>query len=245
MANDPTGVVLPDLVYNPKTRVSGEFYLYYNLQPAYYHGVIGMTDDGAQGRAETPCASSPVVPSGFAVVRARTALKAGASSTWNGGILPAYAPPGQSAEATSTAIPGTVTGAAVGDGVDVITLPHPAGDVLICFDQGFSAEAGDENRPIPRKFNPADHYVRQRPENTINLSDLLVCNLQGLARLRQRDCTLIGYFYPDGGAVASEIIYYTNVRLNIPKDVPEDANESVRVNATGTFRDELVFSARP
>ena len=248
---NPTGVLLPDLVYDPRTRTGGEFYLYYSTSPAYYFGSVGVDASlDATPRAESSCGGSAgsIPSSGVCCVRALTALKASGGSTWLGGTLPPYAPPGQAAEIDSISTLPTnpsVTGAAAGDSVDVLCLPGPASEVLICYDAGLNSEVGDENKPIPRKFNKTDHWVRQRAENKITLSDIYCCNLQGLAALKNRDCVLIGKFYPDGGAVPSEIHYYTGVRLSVPLTIPEDANESVKISASGSFRDEVVFTARP
>jgi hypothetical protein len=246
------------LVYDRKTRVGGEFYLYYNLGIPYYFGALGVDGESAATyRADPTCGSSGTIPvSGFAVVRAKTPIKAAVDTTWTvnsmTAVLPAYSPPGQSAELGSAA-PNSisavntynVTDGEPGDGVDIIMLPNPANDVLICYDQGLNAESGAENRAIPRKFNPVDHYVRQRPDNRITLREMYCCNLQGLSLLRQRDFTLIGKFFPDGGAVPSEVRYYTNVRFNLPVEIPQESNDSVMISAEGMFRDMLAFTARP
>lgn len=255
MAN-PTGVRLPALVYDQKTRVGGEFYLYYNLGCSYYFGAIGYDGATAQYRAEASCGSpcSSIPASGVGCVRSKVALKAVGDTVWTAaggltGTLPAYSPPGQAAETgTLTAVNSAtvgVTGATAGDSVDVIVLPNPTNDVLLCYDRGLSVDIGDETRAVTRKFQAVDHFVRQRADNKISLKDLYCCNLQGLSLLRQRDITLIGKFYPDGGAVPSEILYWTGVRLNVPKNIPEEANDSVQVDASGVFRDQLAFSARP
>jgi hypothetical protein len=245
---------LPDLVYDKRTRVAGEFFLYYNLGAAFYAGSVGMdADSDPVLNVEASCAGASTPPaSGFGAVRARVGLKKSSPTTWGaGGItatLPALAPQDQAAEASAAfaANPSSAVGNGLpGDSVDLITLPGVAGDVLICFDQGLTVELGDQFKPIPRKFNPVDHYVRQRVSNTITLTDLYSNGLEGLARLRGRDITLIGKFFPDGSAIPSEIHYFTNVRLTVPTNVPDDVNESVTNAATGTFRDRLIFSAEP
>lgn len=256
---DPTGVSLPALTYNGKTRVGGEFYLYVNYEDAYYLAEIGVdADSNEQVVADAGCGSAGSLPvSGFGVIRAKTPIGTGSSdeTTWDvgsgeDGVLPAQAPPDQAAEVGSiSSVPAasgvTVTNGTPGDSADLIVLPNPANDILICYDQGLSSETPDENRAIPRKFNSVDHYVRQRVEKTLSVSDLKVCNIEGLAKLKNRDVCLIGKYFPDGGAVPSEIIYYTRVRLSVPEEIPEDANESVLSNATGSFRDRIVFSAKP
>jgi len=252
-ATQPTGIALPTLFRDPKTRVGGEFYLYYNLGQAYEYGGIGVDEAGDPTyRAESNCAGNASLPaSGFAVIRAAVPLAAAVESTWEVDAvtakLPAYAPPGASAElgltiSTPTAANVDVTNGAAGDSVDVMVLPNPANDVLICFDQGVNVEVGDENKAIGRKFNPVDHYVRQRPNNQLTIGDLLVSSLEGIAALRNRTVTLIGKFYPNGGAAVGEIYYWTNVRLNIPMNVGEDPNDSVKIQGTGSFGKYLSFT---
>lgn len=245
---------LPDLIYDPRTRVGGEVLLYYNLGKAFYAGSIGMdADDEAVLSVEASCAGASTPPaSGFGAIRARVGLTAAGPTNWGAsgatGTLPGLAAQDQSAEATA-AFPANPTSGSgngePGDSVDLITLPGVAGDVLVCFDQGLTVELGDQFRAIPRKFVPVDHYVRQRVTNTITLSDLYSNGLDGLARLRGRDVTLILKFFPDGSAIPSEIHYFTNVRLTVPTNIPDDPNESVTNNATGGFRDRLIFSGEP
>lgn len=249
---------LPTLVYDERTRVAGEFYLYYNLGTHYQYGQIGNAGgDVANWVPSGGCCnlSDPPV-SGILAARVLTPIGPVDNVFTIQGkefTIPAYSPPGHSVEldngtpltepiedADVEVIDGTAK-----DAVEIILLPNLANDVLLCFDQGFNAEAGDENRPIPRKFEPVCHYVRQRPTNNISLSELFVCNLQGLNLLRQRDVTLIGKFFPDGGAIPSQIDYYTGVRLNIPRNVPQESNDSVQVDATGTFQKFLSFAAEP
>jgi len=255
-AGTPTGIHLPGLLFNPKTRVAGEFYLYYNLARARYVGAIGIDAEGDEAwRAEQSCGELPNLPaSNIGVVRAKVPLNNTAPSTWSigagTGTLPTLAPPGQAAEIGTIVIPVgnpamTTVNTQPGDSVDVIALPGQAGDVLICYDQGFTANPGDEYRAIARKFVPVDHYVRQRPENSIDLSEFYVSSTIGLERLRGRTVTLKGVFYPDGGSVPSEIIYFTDVRLNVPFDIPDDSNDSVNPGLTGTFRDLIALTGQP
>jgi len=247
-----TGIALPALLRNRKTRVGGEFYLFYNLGQAYKYGSIGIDAAGnPQYRANARCSGDGSLPvSGFAAVRALTPLGA-LESTWSVGaneaVLPAMSPPGQASELGLTiAVPSqaNIDGEGnVGDSVDIIILPNPADDVLICFDQGINIEEGDTQRAIGRKFEPVDHYVRTRPNNQLTLADLYIDNMEGIAVLKQRMVTLKYVVYPDGGAVPSEIGYLTNVRLNVPKSIAEDPGESVKLNATGSFNEALIFSA--
>lgn len=249
---------LPTLVYDPRTRVGGEAFLYYNLGEAFKAGSIGITGPGVfDFNVEQSCAGSNQSPPASAVwvIRARTPIKATSNIVvtvqGNDAIMPALAPLGHSVEfeddLSDPIVEGdiSITGGVAGDSIDVIALPNPATDVLICFGQGFNAEVGEENRPIPRGFIPVDHYVRQRPTNTISLSEFYQSNREGLSLIRNRDATLILKFFPDGGATPSEIKYYTRARLSVPTEVPQDANESVQVNATGTFAEFLSFAADP
>lgn len=251
---NPTGFKLPSLVFDPKTRVGGEFFLYYNLGVANVIGSVGL--DGAsvaQYQAQSPCGVLGTNPSGgFAVARIKRSLITPSDTIWVvnalSGAIPASSPVGQSVElgaALTTVTTFAVSGAQPGDSIDIVVLPDPANDVLICFDQGLNAQVGVENKPIPRKFDPVTHYVRQRPDNSISLQEMYCCNLKGLSKIRQRDVTLIGKFYADGGSIPSEIIYFTGARLNVPKEIPQEANDSVMISAEGKFSKDFCFTALP
>jgi hypothetical protein len=256
MPTQPTGKTLPALVFDPKTRVGGEFYLYYNLGQAYRYGSVGVDGEGDPTfRAEAPCAGNLALPaSGFQVIRAAVPIKADVESTWEvdslTAKLPPFAPPGAAAELTllgGTPITPTlgnldITGAVPGDSVDIMVLPNPEDEVLICYDEAFNMDVGDEQKAIGRKFSPVDHYVRQRPNNQLTISDLYVTAQEGLAALRNRPVTLIGKFFPDGGAAVGEIYYWTNVMLNVPFGKGDDVNESVKISATGMFDRFLSFT---
>lgn len=253
MGTQPTGIALPELLIDLKTRVGGEFHLFYNFGQAYKYGAIGVGPTAVQYRAEDTCGGSASLPvSGFAAVRALNPLQAAIESEWGvddkTGFLPAYAPIGQAAEiGRDILVPSAANvvadGGEPGDGVEIIVLPNPANDVLICFDQGLNIDIGTTVRPIGRKFNQVDHYVRQRGNNQLTLNDLYVCNVKGVASLRQRPVTLKYVIYPSGGSIPLEIGYFTNVMLNVPKSYGQDPNESVNINATGSFNDELIFTA--
>jgi len=254
---NPTGLLLPQLIYDGKTRVAGEVHLYYNLTLAHVFGSIGIDGDGNEVyEPEASCGPSTDIPvSNIGAVRIRKPIKSGTDSFWgigggNTAQIPMYAPADQAAELGSigsSVLQGSVvvTGASPGDSAEVIALPNPAGDVLICYDAGLDWDTGVEDKPIPRKFKNADHYVRQRGERTLTVKDMYVNNLVGFAGLRNRDFTLIAKIFPDDGAIPSEIIYFTGARLNVPRTIPEDANESITVNATGNYKEALIFSARP
>jgi hypothetical protein len=249
---------LPSLVYDARTRVGGEHHLYYNLEDAYQYGQIGNAGESvANWQAAGSCAGTASPPaSGILAVRALTPIGAVDSVFTIQGkiaVLPAYSPAGHSVELDGVvaitepinAATVTVSGGTAKDSVEVIMLPNPVNDVLLCYDQGFQMEVGEENRAIPRKFETVDHYVRQRPSNTISLAELYCCNLKGLSKLRNRNVVLKGIFYPDGGATPSEVFYYTAVRLSIPRNVPQESNDSVQVDASGTFKKYLSFTAPP
>ncbi len=192
--------------------------------------------------------------SNVGVVRVVKPLKATAASQWsidggtNSGVLPGYGTTGHSAEvgqipANLDTVNLDITGAEPGDTVDLIALPNPAGDVLLCYDGGMSANTGTENKPIPRKFSSADHYVRQRPDKTLTLRDMFVSGREGLAAIKDRDVTLIMKVYPDGGGVPSEIRYFTNVRFSVPLEIPQDGNESIMSTGEGSFEKDIILSS--
>lgn len=262
MANyNPTGLYLPSLVYDGLTRTGNESILYFNLTPARKLGMAGV--DAAGDEIWTPeqsCGNLEALPaSNIGVIRARRPIKSSTQSEWgifgaNKGILPAYAPPDQGAEigtiaslntiSQSTVEAAGIVGAEPGDSVDVIALPHRSGNILLCYDQGITTDPGTEDKPIPRKFVNADHYVLQRGERTMQVRDMYVNNLEGLASIRNRSVTLIEEIYPSGSSIPSEVTYYTNVRLKIPREVGQDGNESVVVNAEGNYGERIVFTAR-
>lgn len=129
---------------------------------------------------------------------------------------------------------------------DLACLPNPANDFLICFDKSFSATSGQQYKSIPRKFNPSDHQVRQRPENSISLADYYVSNYAGLRSLNGRECSIIAKIYPEGGGAVQETIYFCGVKLSVPLlTYGDDQNASLEVAATGTFGFCAVFSGDP
>lgn len=237
--------------FDSKTRVGGEFYLYYNLGQALNFGTISMGSDGSTVslRSNAGCQTLTPAASGVYVVRARNAISGVGNISVSGlgisGTLIGPCPPGAAVEGSGTYNASTLTGgcggAAAGDQFDVMFLPAPASDVLVCYDEGVSVEQGNMYKAIGRKFNPIDHWVRQRQMNQITLKELLVANEVGLSQIAQRDCCLIGKFFPDGGAVPSEIYYWTRCRLTKNDSIPEDVNESATVSLTGQFADFLCF----
>lgn len=238
-----------DLVYNAKTRIGAESLLYYNLEAGVKVGSIVKTATGYSKNQESSCAETLALPtSGFVAAIVRVSNKG--AMTVGSGTFPAHSPVGAAIEyggSPSLDIDDfDLTAAEVGDQIDIVVLPGSATDVLLCYEQGFSAEVGDAQRAIPRKLNAADHYVRQRPENRISLTDLMVNNWYGLKRISGVPVTLICRIYPDGGGAASEIIYFTNVRVFVPPiNSPGEGNDSIEISAEGSFNDLAIFAAQP
>jgi len=244
---------LTTTVHTKKTKIGAEVLIYYNLDSGKKIGSLIKTASGVEAIAESSCAETLSLPtSGFAAYGIRvsnTTLMTPADGVGSA-TFPAHSPVGAAIEndATYSATIGdyTFSGGSVGDQMEVIALPNPDNDVLICYDQGFNATPGNALRAIPRKMNPADHYVRQRPENTISLGNLLVSAWDGLQRIRGVPVTLIAKVFPEGGSVPSEIQYFTNVRLFPPSiDVPAEGNDSIELTGEGNFNDVLIFAAQP
>lgn len=236
---------LPALVFNAATRTGNEAFVYYNLDQSILLGRLSKNASGTVWTPESSCAGSLVCPaSGFYAARAATPL--GAAVTVGGKTFPDNPPVGAALEIT---VAGdvedlTMTGGDVGDTVEIFCMPNPDNDVLICYDQGFSADEGDTRKPIPRKLNPADHYVIQRGDSTLTLSDLLVNNWVGVSRLKGRQVTLIRKLFPNGGGSPVQIDYFTNVMFTkLPQAIPADSNESITVDAEANFNKALAFAA--
>lgn len=243
---------IPDLVYDGKTRVGAEVLLYYNLGKGVKIGSLVKTATGIDKLPEAPCADTIVCPTSGWVAGSLPKQNLAAITAVTPGTdgFPLKSPVGSAVEVQDT--PSTnintfsFTGGAVGDTVDILCMPNPADDVLICFDAGFTPTIGRANRPIPRKFLAADHFVRQRPENSVRISDLLVSHWAGLQRINGIDVTLIAKIYPDGGSSASEIQYYLGARLSVPSmNSAAEANDSITIDAEGTFNFAAIFSAPP
>ena len=239
---------LPTLIYNKRTRVSGESLIYYNLGRAQKVGTLFKGESTIEKIPESSCGGTLQYPtSGF--IAAVIKVPPEAAITIDSKIFPIKAPIGMAYEiaGSGTNINSyTFTGGAVGDQIDIVMYPNPADDVLICFDRGLQATVGQSVRPIARKFNPADHYVRQTPENTLNLTDLYVGGLSGVRRLNGVEVTLVQRLLPDGGSVPCEIIYYSNVRLSVPPtNTGAEGGESIEIQASGNFGEYASFSAAP
>lgn len=234
---------LPGLVYNGRTKVGAEALVYFNLYPGLIVGSIAYDGTQIVKTSLAGCYGGETVDSnGFA---ARVLVTENAAAIDG---IPLGAPiftAEEAAEAPSTDITTfSATPSVAGDAVDIVCLGDPANDVLICYDQGFSFSPGLSSRPIPRKFNPADHYVRQRPENSLSLTDLFVSNWDGLQAIKGKTVSIIVKISPDGSGSYSEIQYYGGVRLNpVPINAPGDANESMEISMDGTFNFVAIFSA--
>lgn len=221
-------MVLPTLVYDGKTKTNNEVWIYANLDVAILKQQLGF----GQSVNVTQCVSGETCPIGSFDATVLNFPNKGAV-----GSIPAKSP-------VFTAAEGVQNPTVAGDIADVICLPDPANDFLICYDQGLQITTGQTFRAIPRKFNPVDHVVRQRGDYSMTLSDLLVSNWDGLRRINGRRCTLIAKIFPAGGGQPQEIQYYTNVTLNVPTmNTGNDGNASIEVQGSGSFSFCLVFSA--
>lgn len=221
-------MALETLVYNPKTKIGAEVYLYANLDTGILKRQLGY----GSNVVVTPCVAGEECPAGSFDATVLNQPNQGAV-----GDIPAKS-------GVFTAAEGTHLPTVAGDTADVICLPDPANDFLICYDQGIQVTLGQTFRAIPRKFNPVDHIVRQRGEYSINVTDLFVASNEGLERIRGRRCTLIVKIRPAGGGDVQEIQYYTNVTLNVPTmNTSGDVNQSIEVQGSGNFSFCAIFSA--
>jgi hypothetical protein len=213
-------MALGTLVAGPKTKIGNEVLIYANL------GVGILTNRLGYGVniVETPCVAGVACPAGSFQATVLNKPNVGAV-----GIIPANYPVFAAAE-------GVQAPSVAGDTADVLCLPNPDDDFLICFDQGIQVGIGQTFRNIPRKFNPVDHSVRQRGDYSLTLNDLFISSTAGIQKVRGRPCTIIVKIFPDGGGSASEIQYYTNVTLNVPPmNTGNDGNASIEIQGTGNF----------
>lgn len=220
-------MALGPLVAGPKTKIGAEVTIYANLGVGILTNQLGF----GTNLAVTPCVAGQACPSNSFQATVLNKPNVGAVGT-----IPANKPVFFAAEGVQAP---TVSG----DTADVLCLPDPVNDFLICFDQGIQIGLGQTFRNIPRKFNPVDHSVRQRGDYSITLNDLFVSSEAGLERLRGRPCTIIVKIAPDGGGSYSEIQYYTNVTLNVPPmNTGNDPNASIEIQGTGNFSFCATFS---
>lgn len=228
-------MALPTFVYTPEVKTGNEIQIYYNLgvgrvkKRKYYGGEVDNQS----------CAGNPSCPAGSFDATVLTSVVNSDGLQLAFGSIPAQAP-------LFTAAEGDHAPANSGVNADLVCLPDPANDVLICFDRSFSASLGSTFKPVPRKFSSADHYIRQRGDNTITMSDLFIANRVGLQAIRGRRVTIIAKIYPQGGGSLQGAIYFSNVVLNLPPIAySTDGNAEMEISAEGSFEFCAVFGATP
>lgn len=210
------------------SKIGNDVAIYAN----YGNGVIKKKLSNGDPVDVTSCAGTEECPAGS--FDATVLTTPGVSAF---GTLPANAP-------MFTAIEGETSPSDEGVLADLVCLPNPDDDFLICYDQSFDVTLGQLFRAVPRKYNSADHYVRQRAENSVRMTDLYVSNYAGLRSLNGRRCTLIAKVFPKGGGAIQETIYLSNVLLTVPPfSLGNDGNASIECSAEGSFNILAVFSA--
>lgn len=220
-------MALGPLVAGPKTKIGNEVLVYANLGVGLLTNQLGF----GTNIAVTPCVAGLACPSGSFQATVLNSPNKGAV-----GNIPANSPVFMASE-------GVQLPSVSGDTADVLCLPNPADDFLICFEQGIQVQLGQTFRSIPRKFNPVDHNVRQRGDYSLTLNDLFISSRDGIEKVRGRPCTIIVKVFPDGGGSASEIQYYTNVVLNVPPmNTGDDGNASITIQGQGNFSFCATFS---
>jgi hypothetical protein len=111
---------------------------------------------------------------------------------------------------------------------------------LINFDNGFGWNKGSTSRAIPNKYNPVDHYKRQRGENSLNVTQFYTTFGQSLQYLRDRTFTLKAEVHEDGRADVAERYYFTKVRLNVPVSGGGDGAD-LSQDSDGSFSEMIVL----
>lgn len=228
---------VPTLTYDAKTKVNGEVMIYVCKYPGQIldflrytpGGVSKASDIGAVGCCGGEC---PCPPNSF---EATVNLKENAA---NIGIIPSRSPVWSAAE-------GLINPGGDGDLVAHVCLPVFDDFELVCFDQGSSPTVGNNLKSIPRKFIPVDHRVRQRPELSVNFTELFVSNWKGLNSVKGIPCTVLMLITPDGVSI-QEATFFSNVVLNSPPP-PHGAetNDSVSITLEGDFNFMATFAAPP
>lgn len=229
-----TTPTLPTLVFAGKTKVDAEVLVYYNLGLSTIVSYSVYANGAAVTVNEIDCSTGASVtcPSGNITAGVVFGSNVGSFGAWG------VNPPLYAADVSA------VTATGEGDIIATVCLPDPANDVLICYDQGIEASPGLSFKPIPRKFQSADHYVRQRAENTLTLNDLLVCSTKGLQRVSGRLCTIIVKIVPNGAGVPCEIQYYGGVLFSPkPMNSGQDGNASVSISMQSVFNFCAIFSS--
>lgn len=228
---------LATLAWHPKVKINGDIWVYYNPDPGKItHSVLfsgGIVHTVQRRRCGTYPDGEDSVAEGGQIVATVVATP----NSVVAGDIPADAPPGFAVEAETDP-----TGE--GDFFYRVALPDPTNDVFLCFDQGFSSKPSNKFRPIPNKLSEIDHYVNQRGENTLTVSDQFVSNWRGLQKIAGRPCTIIVKITPNGTGVFSELQYYCNVILNpAPMNAGADFNEPIAISMDGTYDFNAIFSA--
>ena len=222
------------LTYKPNTKTANDIRIYYNLGTAYivkkYSGATEVAVHDCNGNAPAAC---PAGDFSATVTLGGNLIEHGSSPL----VLPIGSPRG-------AALEGDITPASGSDEYEVWCLPDTANDVLICYEQGFTADPGIEQNPVPRKYDPVDHYIKVRPETSISMTDAYVSNWEGIQAIRGRIVTLICKIFPEDSVVPSEVKYYTNCQMSIPTiNGDGDGTAPMQISATGQFNRFLSFSA--
>jgi hypothetical protein len=224
------------LVNYPKTKTSNDIQIYFN--PYIGRVTHNVMHDG-NNHIATPvqcCVDPALEESCTCPVNSFEATVIQKKNQGAVGPLTAFSP-------LYAATRGRINPIAEADFVSWVCLPPPDYDTLICFDQGASVSPGVSHRPIPLKYNPVDHYVRQRPENTLTLNDLFVSNWDGLQRIRGIPCTIIIKVAVEGSSLYSEIQYYSNVLLSPSQmNSGSDGNASIDISMDGPFSFCAIFA---
>lgn len=220
-------MALPTLVYSKGSKINADVAIYANfghslITKRLYNGgeVTEPNCSGLDCDGDSWSATVLTTPNGSAAM----------------GAIPAYAP-------LYTAATGQL--APAGDVLaNLVCLPNTDNDFLICYDQSFDPQLGSLIRAVPRKYNPVDHIVPQRAENTLRLSDFFVSNYDGLRSINGRLCTIIAKVFPKGGGACQEVIYFGGALLNGPPIMEgSDANSNIELSFEGSFSFCAVFSA--
>ena len=238
---------LPALLKNVLTKTSNDAAIFANLDVGRQIGSLSYVDSAVVKYPYASCGGvSANVAGGFAAIVANKKNAGTINSPPFPDGLPAMAPifsAFESATSSEDIDDYTATFTQEGDSADVLWLPNPGNDFLICYDQSFSPSFGQMFRPVPRKYNTADHYVRQRFEGTLSLSDIFVSNYDGIQRLRGIPCTIIVKISSGGTGVWSEIHYYNNVLITGPAmNTQSDGNSSIEISAQGSFSSCAIFA---
>lgn len=219
---------VPLMVYHPLTKTGNEVWIYYNLGNA----VLKKRKSSLADVIMPNCGGVQSCPAGSWDASILSVTGPGAAF---GGFL-ANAP-------IFSAVVGEVVPEA-GASIDLVCLPNWDDNILLCYDESFSETPGMPYRAIPRKFWNADHYVRQRADNTLRIDDKYVSNWDGLRAIAGRRVTIVVVVMPQGGAEISEVIYYCNFMCIPPAmNYGADQNASIVLSGEGAYSIKAIFSA--